>query len=240
MIRLTCPELEDHFLRLIKKNEGERLSVKAYTIEAQVLQAIYERGDKVENGKLSIKEITEKLNEDKPEREKKNVKQIGWKIKALALPPAKMNNGNRGIEYISEQIESLMKKYGLLIDDSKIEITNTSAEKIDLNSENNPDERISVETVSKIDQEILLLLHNKFIGSFIVDGYLLLDNIMFNFNFSSPEEEKINIDQLSERLEKIGLSVIIQTDGSRYIKYDLGFIESLILKLGLDLNADAY
>jgi hypothetical protein len=151
-----------------------------------------------------------------------------------------MNNGNRGIEYISEQIESLMKKYGLLIDDSKIEITNTSAEKIDLNSENNPDERISVETVSKIDQEILLLLHNKFIGSFIVDGYLLLDNIMFNFNFSSPEEEKINIDQLSERLEKIGLSVIIQTDGSRYIKYDLGFIESLILKLGLDLNADAY
>lgn len=68
VVLLVAPDEEKLFLRLCSEIQNQRYDTLADTLEASIMQAISDLEDQIENCKLLSKTITEKLNEDIPEK----------------------------------------------------------------------------------------------------------------------------------------------------------------------------
>jgi hypothetical protein len=68
VVLMVAPDQEERFFRLCSEIQNQRYDTLADTLEASIMQAISDLEDQIENCKLLSKTITEKLNEDIPEK----------------------------------------------------------------------------------------------------------------------------------------------------------------------------
>jgi len=68
VILMVAPGEEQRFLNLCVEIQNQRYEILSDTLEASIMQAISDLEDQIENCKLLSKTITEKLNEDVPEK----------------------------------------------------------------------------------------------------------------------------------------------------------------------------
>ena len=113
IIRFVCPDREPGFLRLIDSIKDSRLINKSETMEAQLLTIVKDLGYKVHKGKLPVREITEKLNEDKSERAKIDSRTIGRKLDSLGFEKLKTGNGASAIRWDENKLNIMLERYGL-------------------------------------------------------------------------------------------------------------------------------
>lgn len=113
IILLVRPQRETHFLKLVRRVESERLTEKADSFEGQILKAIIDLEEKVEKGVLAVKDITEALNEGKPERFHITPQRIGRRLTAMGFTKGKTSDGASAIIWGDEKIERMKTTYGL-------------------------------------------------------------------------------------------------------------------------------
>jgi hypothetical protein len=106
-------------LEYAKENYQARLEEEQTTIEAQLVQAVLACENDVEQGKISTARITEKFNENKPEREQWKVQSVGYALKKLGFKSCRMPSGNFGKYWDASLIERLKKRYPPLTDTSQ-------------------------------------------------------------------------------------------------------------------------
>ena len=112
-IRVANPKREEEFLRLLKQIEEKRRLEKSQSLEAQIVEVLIELEFKVWNGFLPLKDITERVNKEKPERYHISPKRIGKTLRALGFDWGWTHRGTTAIDYDTVKINHLTKSYGL-------------------------------------------------------------------------------------------------------------------------------
>lgn len=113
VIRLVRPEREQHFLKLVKKLESEKLIEKADSIEAQILNILSNLRNSVDKGMLPVKEITDSFNAERSDRYKVTYHRIGRRLSAMGFTKVRTSNGASAIVWDEEKIERIKDSYGL-------------------------------------------------------------------------------------------------------------------------------
>jgi len=132
IIRLVKPEEEPSFLRMIREFKNERLIEKSDSLEAQILSSIIGLADRVENGILPVKEITDAFNNGKSERSQVTYQLIGRRLSAMGFKKAKTGAGASAILWEDEKIGRMKETYGLSKTSVTSEISETPAESSDV------------------------------------------------------------------------------------------------------------
>lgn len=114
VIKITCPDRLTLFKKLILDIQRERLDEKSQTAEAKLLTIMGGLSDSVYNGVLATSRIVDDFNQSIPEKFQKSARSLGSKLRQLGFKAARTTMGDRGIEYNSEMIEILLKKYGCI------------------------------------------------------------------------------------------------------------------------------
>jgi len=112
IIRLVRPEREATFLHLARSFEAERLTEKADSHDAHVLEALLGLSEAVSKGFLAVKKITEAYNAGRPEREHLSTNTMGWRLKAMGFKKEKTRDGAM-IVWDDAQIRRLCQAYGV-------------------------------------------------------------------------------------------------------------------------------
>ena len=112
ILRMVRPEREAAFLHLARNFEAERLTDKADSHEAQVLETILGLSEAVSKGFLAVKKITEAYNAGRPEWEHVSTYGMGWRLKAMGFKKEKARDG-AVIVWDEEQIRRLCQAYGV-------------------------------------------------------------------------------------------------------------------------------
>jgi len=110
---LVRPERIKEFLELIEDLEAQRRMDRSEGLEASILSAIVRSAAEVRGGVLPVKTITDALNAELPERSRFSTRKVGWRLKALGMERARMNDGSRGIRWNEVQLRTLCQKYGV-------------------------------------------------------------------------------------------------------------------------------
>jgi hypothetical protein len=113
IIHLVKPEKTSLFLNLVKELEKERLVEKAESLEAQILKVVISLEDNVQNGLLAVKDITERLNQGKPERYQYTYHLIGRRLAALGFNKVRKSGGVYAIIWDKELLDRMKDAYGL-------------------------------------------------------------------------------------------------------------------------------
>jgi DNA primase catalytic core len=113
IIRLVKPEREQQFLRLAEQLKSQRLVEKATSLEAQILRVVLDLRDRVENGILTVKAITDTFNEDKHEKSKITYQRVGRRLSAMGFQKVTASGGTSAIVWDEEKMEQLRESYGL-------------------------------------------------------------------------------------------------------------------------------
>ncbi|MBN1871357.1 MAG: toprim domain-containing protein, partial [Candidatus Omnitrophica bacterium] len=113
IIRLVRPEREPAFLKLVKKLESGKLIEKADTIEAQILTVVSNLRSSVDRGMLSVKEITDRFNEDRSDKYKVTYHRIGRRLSAMGFEKVRTGSGASAIVWDEEKLERIKGSYGL-------------------------------------------------------------------------------------------------------------------------------
>ena len=109
----VCPEREKQFLNLVKIIEAQRLIEKADSLEAEIISVLRKVEDKVVNGLLSVKDITDEFNRDRQERTKITYHKVGRRLSAMGFEKGRSQNGGSGILWDESLITHLFDRYGL-------------------------------------------------------------------------------------------------------------------------------
>ena len=113
IIRLVKPEREPLFLQLIKELEETRLIEKTDSLEAQILRQIIGLKEVINKGTLPVKDITDSLNADRPDKYQLSYQRIGRRLLAMGFKKAWTATGTAAIILDEEAIEQLKVTYGL-------------------------------------------------------------------------------------------------------------------------------
>jgi DNA primase catalytic core len=113
VIRMVRPEREPYFMKLIKRLEYERLIEKADSIEAQIVAVVSSLQNSVDKGTLSVKEITDRFNEDRSDKYKVTYHRVGRRLSAMGFSKVRTSNGASAIVWDMEKLERLKGSYGL-------------------------------------------------------------------------------------------------------------------------------
>ena len=98
---------------LVKTLEEDRLTEKADSLEAGILEVIIDLGDEVDRGILPVKRITEVFNDDRSEKLQVTPQKIGRRLSAMGFKKAKTSSGTSAILWDEKHIERMMGAYGL-------------------------------------------------------------------------------------------------------------------------------
>jgi len=105
-------EARERLLSLAKDIAGDRLAEEQSGVEAEILKAILGCENKVENGKLSTKDISEAYNCELPDKEHVRSDWIGRKLQRLGLKRTRFGHGGaRAILWDQSHIERLKRRY---------------------------------------------------------------------------------------------------------------------------------
>jgi DNA primase len=114
IVRLVRPDQENGMRTLFAEIERSRLARKSETLEAQLLDAIWELSNEVMGGLLAVKKITDRVNEGKTsEREKVTYQKVGRCLDALGFRKGKTGRNTAAIHWDNEKTRQLLRTYGL-------------------------------------------------------------------------------------------------------------------------------
>ena len=113
IINLVSPTNLEPFEKLIRELGEKRREEKGASIEGEVIKALIELESKVENGKLAVSDITEKVNEDCRVSYKESTTYIGKVLRRLNFKPAGKHGKGRGYIYDPVLLKRLANEYGI-------------------------------------------------------------------------------------------------------------------------------
>lgn len=113
LIRLVRPDREAAFLRLVRELESDRLADKSESMEARILAAICRCESQVEQGKLTVSQITEEFNVGVQEKYRSNSGSIGRRLNAMGFKKTRVADGKMAMVWNDEMIERLRVSHGL-------------------------------------------------------------------------------------------------------------------------------
>src|SRR3990167_6511791 len=114
IILKVYPESENDFVDIVKELEKKRYIAKADSLEGETIQAILALEDYIVNGILAVKLITDKVNEEKSEKEKITYQKMGRKLDIMGFTKAKTGTGTSAIEWNEKLNESLAIEHNIL------------------------------------------------------------------------------------------------------------------------------
>jgi phage/plasmid primase-like uncharacterized protein len=110
--RLVSPEYENDLVSLFEEMLKQNMESKQDSSEYKIIKTLLDLEEEAEQGFLSTERITEKLNEDIPEKWKVGSRSIGRKLKGLAFRSGKDPTGTRrGIKLDCQNILRLLSEY---------------------------------------------------------------------------------------------------------------------------------
>ncbi len=113
IINLVSPTNLEPFEELTRELSEKRREERGASIEGEVLKALIELENKVENGKLAVSDITEKVNEDCRVSYKESTTYIGKVLRRLNFKPAGKHGKGRGYIYDPVLLKRLANEYGI-------------------------------------------------------------------------------------------------------------------------------
>lgn len=130
IIHLVKPEAEESFLSLCQELKQGSVEDKAETVEGQIVKIILNSENRVEDGILPIKAVTDQYNEGKQQRFQTTPQRIGRILKSLGFHPGKhrpkMPDGAAAISWNEKFINRLAESYGLRESSETSEISESS------------------------------------------------------------------------------------------------------------------
>jgi len=107
---------KNDILSYAKEQYNQHQEDEKMTVEATILDAILKTYPELENGKIPVKLVTEKLNENVSDKDQWKTRSVGRIMKRLGLQATRLNDGLRGYHWIQNKIERLAKRYGVYPD----------------------------------------------------------------------------------------------------------------------------
>lgn len=141
IILMTDPTREIDFKLLVKDIEKNKQITKSDTVEADLLLAIIESSEKVHNAALAVKEITDKYNSEKSDKEKLTYQKVGRTLDLMGFQKGKTGTGASAIIWNEGINSKLIIEYNLSSVTTRSQETQETSEK-----EVNGEERNFTET----------------------------------------------------------------------------------------------
>ena len=113
IINLVSPSHLEAFEELIREFSEKRREERAATIEGEVIKALLELDSKVEDEKLAVSVIADKVNEKRKDFHKESSINIGKVMRRLNFKLAPSHKEKRSYLYDTGLIQRLASEYGL-------------------------------------------------------------------------------------------------------------------------------
>jgi hypothetical protein len=107
----VAPQREEALLKLFTEMEKGRLNEKSRSLEGDILIALLALEPGVSNGKLALKKLVEKLNEERAEKEKVTPRFVSPRLRSLGFQLTSRNPAD--IVWNKELLESCLISYGI-------------------------------------------------------------------------------------------------------------------------------
>lgn len=104
-----CPQFED----LIQEFNEKRRQGKASTLEGEVIKALLDLQSAVEDGKIEVDRITDKVNEGRNDFRRESSRYIGKVLRRLGFQFSRKHASKRRYYYDLELLDRLAAEYGL-------------------------------------------------------------------------------------------------------------------------------
>lgn len=166
IIRTFAQEYEQDFIDLINEIEKKKLMAKSNTIEGEIVSAILTLGPLVQYGYIPVKAITDKLNEDKNERDKLTYQKVGRKLDLMGYEKGRTATGASSIRWSSSLNEVLAVEHDLFKKEEEgqvgvYNVSNTSNENATLKNGNDVSLETSVMPSNIYDTTISIFTEDK-------------------------------------------------------------------------------
>ena len=113
ILKISKLAIEPEFAQFFRKLEKERKEETFDSFDAEMVRALLECRDKVEQGKILVSYVTDSFNEGKNEPDRLSIRSIGRVLTRLGLKKTRTTGGIHARFWDEKRIERLCKKYGL-------------------------------------------------------------------------------------------------------------------------------
>jgi hypothetical protein len=113
LIKLVSPSHCPQFEELIQEFNEKRRQGKASTLEGEVIKALLDLQGAVEDGKIEVDRITDKVNEGRKDFHKESSRYIGKVLRRLGFQLSRRHASKRSYYYDAELLNHLTAEYGL-------------------------------------------------------------------------------------------------------------------------------
>lgn len=114
ILKKVAPQETESFVRLIKNIEKTRLTEKASTVDAEILQSLLLCKNEVVNGIVASQMVTNSFNKDRDERDKLKSRRIASRLSSFGFTKTQTNTSAVGFIWDDSLLEKLVKEYGVL------------------------------------------------------------------------------------------------------------------------------
>ncbi len=113
LIKLVSPSHCPHFEELVQEFNEKRRQGKSSTLEGEVIKALLDLRGTVEDGKVEVDRITDKVNEGRRDLHKESPVYIGKVLRRLGFQLSRRHASRRRYHYDVELLSHLTAEYGL-------------------------------------------------------------------------------------------------------------------------------
>lgn len=127
IVRLARPDRESAFLAFVNSLQRERLKDRAETLEAELLRILEGLRDRVSEGLLPVRLVTEALNDGRLDKDKVSHQKVGVKLRSLGFEKGGRDRDGMLIRWDEEILARTMEAYGLRDSTQSAHSTQTAA-----------------------------------------------------------------------------------------------------------------
>jgi hypothetical protein len=113
LIRLVSPSHCPQFEELVQEFNEKRRQGKSSTLEGEVIKALLELGSQIEDGKIEVDMITDRVNQGRKDFHKESSRYIGKVLRRLGFQFSRKHASKRRYYYDAELLSNLSMEYGL-------------------------------------------------------------------------------------------------------------------------------
>jgi len=113
IVRLARPDRESAFLAFVNRLQRERLTDRAETLEAELLRILEGLRDRVSEGLLPVRLVTEALNDGRLEKDQVSSQKVGWRLRSLGFEKGRREEAGATIRWDEGALARAMQAYGL-------------------------------------------------------------------------------------------------------------------------------
>jgi len=131
VVRRVRPDREDAFLAFAADLERERIQEKADTLESEILRVLDGVRERVEEGLLPVRLVTQALNEERPEKDRVSDQKVGKRLRSLGFEKGQRTAEGATIKWDDEKLVRAMEAYGLRDSTHSAHSTSSTAPALD-------------------------------------------------------------------------------------------------------------